>query len=136
MSDYTILRRADAPDFTGDLPGAFLGYGRALGLEQVALNVRVLAPGTAHVPPGSDAGWGHSHKTQEEIYFVVYGEVTIKLDDDVETLGPLDAVRIAPETIRAVRNDGSEEAAFIMCSIRIEDAMADAQPQAEFWGAD
>jgi len=31
MSDYTILRAADAPDFTGDAPGAFLGYGRPLG---------------------------------------------------------------------------------------------------------
>ena len=133
MSDYTILRRADAPDYTGDAPGAFLGYGRALGLEQVALNVRVLAPGTAHVPPGTDPDWGHSHKTQEEIYFVVYGEVTMKLGDDVQTLGPLDAVRIAPETVRAARNDGGEEAAFVLCSIKIEDAMADAQPAAEFW---
>jgi quercetin dioxygenase-like cupin family protein len=133
MSDYTIIRRADAPDYTGDAPGAFLGYGRAMELEQVALNVRVLAPGMAHVPPGTDAGWGHNHRTQEEIYFVLYGAVTIKLGDDVHELGPLDAARIAPETGRAVRNHGDEEAAFIMCSIKIEDAMADAQPIEEFW---
>jgi quercetin dioxygenase-like cupin family protein len=133
MSDYTIIRRAEAPDFTGDAPGAFLGYTRALGLEQVAFNVRVLEPGMAHVPPGSDEDWGHSHRTQEEVYFVVYGELTVKLDDDVHTLGPLDAVRIAPETVRAVRNDGGDEAAFVLCSIKIEDAMADAQPKAGVW---
>jgi len=133
MSDYTIIRRAEAPDFTGDAPGAFLGYTRALGLEQVAFNVRVLEPGTAHVPPGSDEDWGHSHRTQEEVYFVVYGELMMKLDDDVHTLGPLDAVRIAPETVRAVRNDGGEEAAFVLCSIKIEDAMADAQPKVGVW---
>jgi len=52
MSDYSLLRAADAPDFTGDSPGAFLAYGHALGSEQLAFNVRVLAPGTAHVPPG------------------------------------------------------------------------------------
>lgn len=133
MSDYTIIRRTEAPDYTGDAPGAFLGYGRALGLEQVAFNVRVLAPGMAHVPPGGDPAWGHSHLTQEEIYFVVYGEVTIKLGDEVHGLGPLDAVRIAPETVRAVRNDGDEEAAFVLCSVKIEDALADAQPQERFW---
>jgi uncharacterized cupin superfamily protein len=133
MSDYTITRRAEAPDFTGDAPGAFLGYTRALGLEQVAFNVRVLEPGMANVPPGSDEDWGHSHRTQEEVYFVVYGELTVKLDDDVHTLGPLDAVRMAPGTVRAARNDGDEEAAFVLCSIKIEDAIADAQPRSGFW---
>jgi hypothetical protein len=44
MSDYAIVRAAEAPDYTGDAPGAFLGYGRPLGAEQIAFNVRVLAP--------------------------------------------------------------------------------------------
>jgi uncharacterized cupin superfamily protein len=136
VGDYTIVRRAEAPDFTGDAPGAFLGYSRALGLEQVAFNIRVVEPGMAHVPPGGDPAWGHSHRTQEEVYFVVYGEVTIKLDDDVHTLGPLDAVRIPPGTVRAARNDGDREAAFVLCSIKIEDAIADAQPREGFWSAD
>jgi len=48
VSDYTILRAADAPDFTGDAPGAFHGYGRALGAEQVAVNVRVRTAHAAH----------------------------------------------------------------------------------------
>jgi quercetin dioxygenase-like cupin family protein len=135
VGDYTIIRRSEAPDYTGEAPGAFLGYGRALGLEQVAFNVRVLEPGMAHVPPGGDPAWGHSHRTQEEVYFVVYGELTVKLDDDVHTLGPLDAVRIAPETVRAARNEGSEEAAFVLCSIKVEDPLADAQPREDFWTA-
>ena len=49
MSDDTILRAADAPDVTCDAPGAFIGYGRALGAGQIALNIRVLEPRTAHV---------------------------------------------------------------------------------------
>jgi hypothetical protein len=53
-SRYTLLRAAEAPDFTGDAPGAFYGYGRPLGSEQLAVNLRVLEPGTAHVPPGGD----------------------------------------------------------------------------------
>ncbi len=61
MSDYKVLRAADAPDYTGDAPGAFLGYGRPMGAEQIAFNVRVLEPGTTNVPPGDDPHGGHSH---------------------------------------------------------------------------
>src|SRR5690242_20168953 len=99
MSDYTILRRADAPDYSGDAPGAFLGYGRPLGAEQIALNVRVLAPHSTHAPPGLPPAWGHCHRTIEEIYHVLSGEVRIKVDDDVETLRAYDAVRVAPRTV-------------------------------------
>jgi uncharacterized RmlC-like cupin family protein len=135
MSDYTILRAAEAPDYTGDAPGAFLGYGRPMGAEQLAFNVRVLAPHTAHVAPGGDPSWGHGHRTIEEIYFVLAGEITIKLGDDVTTLGPRDAVRIPPATPRAVRNDSDEEAAFAMCSVRVEDIRAESQSFESFWPA-
>jgi mannose-6-phosphate isomerase-like protein (cupin superfamily) len=133
MADYTILRADEAPDFTGDAPGAFLGYARPMGATQVAANVRVLAPHTAHVPPGSDPGLGHSHRTIEEIYFVLSGEITIKLGDDVTTLGSRDAVLIPPDTPRAVRNDSDEEAAFLLLSQRVEDIRAESIRHEGFW---
>jgi uncharacterized cupin superfamily protein len=133
VSDYTVLRAADAPDHTGDAPGAFLGYGRTLGAQQLGVNLRVLAPGSSHVPPGYDPGLGHSHRTIEEIYFVVEGEVTIKLDDDVTTLGPRDAVRIGAETVRAVRNESDADAAFLMISVRVEDFRTESVPHENFW---
>ena len=133
MSDYTIMRAADAPDYTGGSPNPFLGYGRPMGAEQIAFNVRVLAPHTVHVPPGGDPAWGHSHRTIEEIYFVLYGELTIKLDDDVTTLRRHDAVRIGPSTMRAVRNDGDEEAAFALISLRVEDIRAESVARDGFW---
>jgi mannose-6-phosphate isomerase-like protein (cupin superfamily) len=133
VSGYSLLRAGDAPDFTGDAPGAFLGYGRPLGAGQVAFNVRVLAPGTAHVPPGGDPTAGHSHATIEEIYFVIEGEITVKLDEDVLTLGPRDAVLIAPATVRAVRNDSNAEAAFAMVSIKVTDHAAESRGHEDFW---
>ena len=133
MNGFTILRAAEAPDYTGDAPGAFLGYGRPLGAEQLALNLRVLAPHTAHVPPGGDPTRGHSHRTIEEIYFVLAGELTLKLGDDVTVLGPRDAVRIAPATPRAVRNDSDEETAFLLLSVRVEDHQAESRPHERFW---
>jgi uncharacterized cupin superfamily protein len=134
MADYSIMRAADAPDYTGDSPGAFLGYGRPMGAEQIALNVRELEPGQAHVPPGEDPNRGHSHKTIEEIYFVLDGNVTIKLGDDVHTLGPRDAVHIPAQTPRAMRNDGDGAAAVLMVSRRIEDPRAESDWHEGFWG--
>ena len=133
MSEYTILRAAEAPDFTGDAPGAFYGYGRALGAEQIALNIRVLKPHTAHVAPGGDPTRGHSHRTIEEIYLVIDGEVTVKVGDDVVTLGPRDAVRIPPRTPRALRNDGDGAATLAMVSVRVEDHAAESDGHEGFW---
>ena len=133
MSSYTIVRADEVPDHTGDAPGAFLGYGRALGAEQLGFNVRVLAPHTAHVPPGGDPSWGHSHRTIEEIYFVLDGEITVKLGDDVATLGPRDAVRIPPTTPRSVRNDSDREASFALCSVRVEDYGTESVAHPGFW---
>jgi mannose-6-phosphate isomerase-like protein (cupin superfamily) len=135
MSDsYTIMRAAEAPDYTGDAPGAFIGYARPMGSEQLGLNVRVLEPGMAHVPPGEDETAGHSHDDVEEIYFVLEGEVTIKVGDDVHTLGPRDAMRIPPETPRASRNDGDANAALLMVSKKMDDPMGQSHAHGGFWG--
>ena len=133
MSDHTILRAADAPDFSGDAPGAFLGYGRPLGSEQVAVNVRILEPGMANVPPGGDPTRGHSHVNIEEIYFVLEGEITVKVGDDVVTLGPRDAVLIPPSTPRAARNATDARAALMMISPRVQDQSQETRGHDGFW---
>jgi mannose-6-phosphate isomerase-like protein (cupin superfamily) len=135
MSRYTIVRAGDAPDYTGGSPSPFLGYGRPLEAEQLGLNVRVLAPHAAHVPPNEDPGWGHSHSSIEEIYFVIEGEVAVKIDDEVLTLGPRDAVRLAPQARRAVRNDSDEPATLLMCSVKAQDPHAESQRHEGFWPA-
>jgi len=133
VSDYTVLRAADAPDYTGEHPGAFLGYARPMASEQLAVNVRVLEPGMTHVPPGGDPTRGHSHRTIEEIYFVLDGELTIKLGDDVLKLGPRDAVLIPAGTPRSTRNDSDSEVAFLMISTRVDDIRAETVGHEEFW---
>jgi uncharacterized cupin superfamily protein len=44
--------------------------------------------------------WGHTHKTQEEIYVLVGGSLRAKLDDEIVELRPFDAVRVHKNTIR------------------------------------
>jgi mannose-6-phosphate isomerase-like protein (cupin superfamily) len=135
VAGYTLMRATEAPDYTGDAPGAFRGYGRPMGAGQVALNVRELAPGMANTPPGQEPGTGHSHKTIDEIYFVLEGEVTIKLGDDVMTLGPRDAVHIAATTPRAMRNETDRDAAVLMVSVPAEDPGAEVEWHEGFWPA-
>jgi mannose-6-phosphate isomerase-like protein (cupin superfamily) len=133
VTDFTVLRASEAPDYTGDAPGAFLGYARPMGSEQLGFNVRVLAPGTVHMPPGGDPAAGHSHRSIEELYFVLEGELTIKVGDEVTTLGPRDAVLLPPETPRSVRNDSGAEAAFVMCSVKVADPRAESVAHEGFW---
>jgi quercetin dioxygenase-like cupin family protein len=58
--------------------------------------------------------FGHNHKEQEEVYVVAGGSGRLKLDDDVLELARWDAVRIAPEVMRALEAgaDGLELIAF------------------------
>lgn len=53
------------------------------------------------VKAGQRMPFAHKHGEMEEIYVVVSGSGRVKLDDQVEEVGPLDAVRIAPPVIRA-----------------------------------
>jgi mannose-6-phosphate isomerase-like protein (cupin superfamily) len=48
--------------------------------------------------------WGHSHKTQEEVYVLVSGSARMKLGDDVIELQPFDAVRIHKDTMRGLES--------------------------------
>jgi mannose-6-phosphate isomerase-like protein (cupin superfamily) len=52
------------------------------------------------LPPGVRFPFGHTHKTQEEVYVVVRGSGRMKLDDEIVELEEWDAVRVAPGTWR------------------------------------
>ena len=53
------------------------------------------------VKPGCRQAFAHRHHKAEEIYVVLRGEGSIKLDDDVVSVGPMDAIRVAPPVARA-----------------------------------
>ena len=79
-----------------------------------------------------DAGRHRGQKSQEEIYFVVSGEVTFKINDDVFKVGAGTAVRLAPQALRSVHNDGPGDAELVLCSVRIDDPVADALTEDDF----
>ncbi|MFN2469125.1 MAG: cupin [Gaiellaceae bacterium] len=60
--------------------------------------------------PGWRLPFGHTHKTQEEVYVLVNGSARIKVADDVIEMKPFTAVRVAPSTMRGYEGgpDGAE----------------------------
>ena len=102
MSDYSVAEREQAEDYMAEYPGfgELRSFGGAVDSEQVAFSWRLMPPGT-----GGRGSYGHKHKTQEEVMFVVSGTVTFKIGDDVFEAGPKTAVRIAPHAVRSIHND-------------------------------
>lgn len=50
--------------------------------------------------PGRRGSRGHSHREQEEVYVVLGGSGSAKLDDELHDLRRWDVVRVAPATVR------------------------------------
>jgi mannose-6-phosphate isomerase-like protein (cupin superfamily) len=81
--------------------------------------------------PNARMPFGHSHEKQEEIYLVLSGRGRIKLDGEIVDLAPLDAVRIAAPTMRAVEA-GSEGIEYVVFGAPRGD-QNDAQMVQEWW---
>jgi len=111
MGDYTMKRLEEVDDVLGDYPGEMRMMTTALEAEQVALSYRRMPQHT-----GGKGSYGHRHKEQEEIYFVLSGKLQFKLDDEVLELVQGTAIRVAPETWRSVWNDEPEDAELIIVS--------------------
>jgi mannose-6-phosphate isomerase-like protein (cupin superfamily) len=127
---YTILEAREAPDVLGDYPGEMRFLAEPLGTEQVAFTYRRMPAET-----GSKGSYGHRHKTQEEIYFVISGTLQFKLGDEIIDVGPHTAVRVAPATVRGVWNEGPDDVELVICSIRVEDLRAEGETVEGFWPA-
>jgi mannose-6-phosphate isomerase-like protein (cupin superfamily) len=133
MADYSITTRDEAPDWMADYPdfGEMRSYTGPLGCDGVAFTWRLMPPGT-----GGKGSYGHRHKNQEEVYFVVRGNVLFKLGDEVVDVGPDTAVRVGTEVFRSVHNDGPEEAELIICSPKAtRDDAAVEKTDTDFWPA-
>jgi mannose-6-phosphate isomerase-like protein (cupin superfamily) len=131
MAGYTIVTLEEVPDVLGEYPGEMQFITYEIGAEQVALTYRRMPQHT-----GGKGSYGHVHKTQEEIYFVISGRLQFKLGEDVVEAAKGTAVRVAPEVARSVWNDEPEDAELIIVSKRIDDAQGDTESVPDFWPAD
>jgi mannose-6-phosphate isomerase-like protein (cupin superfamily) len=98
VAGYTVRNLRELEDsaaahgFSPDLEARFARD--ELDSEQLGISLQRLAPSVR-------APFAHRHGEDEEIYVVVGGGGRVKLDDDLVEIGPWDAIRVAPETVRA-----------------------------------
>ena len=111
MSGYTKLNlKDDVEDMAaGRMPPGIEAHFAKGALDCEKSGVTYFKLGPDFHPP-----FGHKHQEQEEVYVVISGGARIKVEDEEIELGPLDAIRLAPETTRALKAgpDGCEMIAF------------------------
>lgn len=130
MGSYTIRPLAEIPDVLGDYPGEMRMITDAVDAEQAALTYRRMPAQT-----GGKGSYGHRHRTQEELYLVLAGTLQFKLDDEVVDVPAHTAVRVAPEVVRSVWNEGPDDVELVIVSTRIDDPRADTELVDGFWPA-
>jgi quercetin dioxygenase-like cupin family protein len=98
VADYTLR------NLKHDIENMAPKFGMAPDVEahfaRTDLGTNLLGASYFRLAPNSRLPFGHRHADQEEIYVVVEGSGRVKLDDEIEELRPLDAIRVSPNTIR------------------------------------
>lgn len=97
MAEYTLVNLADVDDAAvaggfSDVQEAHFAT-RDLDLADLGLSYQVVRPNRQHA-------FGHRHKEIEEVYVVVGGSGTCRLDDEDVPVKRLDAIRVAPSVTR------------------------------------
>jgi mannose-6-phosphate isomerase-like protein (cupin superfamily) len=66
------------------------------------------------IKPGKRQAFAHRHDEAEEVHVVLAGSGRVKLDDEVVEVGPMDAIRVAPNVTRVFEAgpDGLEYLVF------------------------
>jgi quercetin dioxygenase-like cupin family protein len=95
---YTHMKLTDvkdsAPEFgLGDVQEARFAKG---DLEAERTGVSYF-----DVKPNQRPPFGHKHDEAEEVYVIIAGSGRMKLDDEIIEVTELDAIRVAPEVVRA-----------------------------------
>lgn len=82
------------------IPGKVFG-GQTLGTKGSEFSFQIYAP-------GQEGGFYHTHKTHEELYFVLSGKGEYQVDGVNIPLQEGSVVRVSPEGKRTIHNNGNE----------------------------
>jgi mannose-6-phosphate isomerase-like protein (cupin superfamily) len=101
MGEYTKVNLKEVED---QAPKFGLSPDLEARFARVPLEAELIGVTYQRLAPNLRLPWGHSHKTQEEVYVLVSGSARMKLGDDVIEMQPFDAVRIHKDTIRGLES--------------------------------
>jgi mannose-6-phosphate isomerase-like protein (cupin superfamily) len=127
MSGYSIKNLREVEDSAGSrTSGQVEGRFARKHLDSKELGVSYW-----RYAPGYRSGMGHSHREQEEAYVVVGGSGRVKLDDEIVELRQWDALRVAPEVVRAF--EGGPDGLELIAIGGSKPADGDGVPVADWW---
>jgi mannose-6-phosphate isomerase-like protein (cupin superfamily) len=125
MAEYTIKNLREAKDVAAEA-----GLSDSIEARFANEDLESETSGISYqvVKAGQRQPFAHKHGEMEEIYVVISGSGRVKLDDELEDLGTLDAVRIGPSVIRAFEA-GDDDLVLLVFSPR---AKGDAEVVQDF----
>ena len=97
------------PDFT--IQGKVFG-GQAVGAAASEFSFQTLVP-------GQDSGFLHTHKTHEELYFILRGEGQYQVDGEIFPVSEGSVIRVSPNGKRALKNTGSEDLTMLCIQYKV-----------------
>jgi mannose-6-phosphate isomerase-like protein (cupin superfamily) len=113
--------------FDGPPDLEFRAATKALELEQCALTYQ-------RVPPGYRFPFGHTHKSQEEVYLVVRGSGRMKVDEEVFEIKEWDAVRVPAGAWRGYEASSEGLEIIVIGAPNLgEDVREDVHGQRDWW---
>ena len=108
---YTQINLADVED-----AAPANGFGDRWEARVARVPLEAEQTGVTHFRlwPGKRSPFAHRHAHAEEVYVTLAGAGRIKLDAELVDVRPLDAIRVAPDVVRALEAgpDGLEFLAF------------------------
>jgi mannose-6-phosphate isomerase-like protein (cupin superfamily) len=69
-------------------------------MARVPLELEYSGVSYQRLEPNFRLPFGHTHKTQEEVYVLISGGARAKLGDEIVDLRPFDALRVGKQTLR------------------------------------
>jgi mannose-6-phosphate isomerase-like protein (cupin superfamily) len=95
---YTQINLDEVEDAA---PGNDLGSYWEARVARAALDAEQTGVTHFRLRPGKRSPFANRHARAEEVYVILGGSGQIKLDDQFLEVRPLDAIRVAPEVVRA-----------------------------------
>lgn len=104
---FTIKRLTDVEDSAPEFGLAEIQQAR---FANGALETERTGIGHFRLAAEKRQPFAHRHDEAEEVYVVLSGSGRLRLDDEIVEVGPLDAIRVAPEVTRCFESgpDGLE----------------------------
>lgn len=129
MAGYTIKNlRKDVDD---QAPNFGMSPQMEMRMARVPLEMENAGISYQRMEPNYRLPFGHNHNNQEEVYVVIAGSLRAKVGDEVHELGPLDALRVAKDTMRSF--EAGPEGAEMIAVGAPNTGPGDANVEQEWW---